>query len=172
MVVGIGTYGENHITKVFQGQFPHVQVIIGKFCSIATNIKIYCGHGYHDSSYVSTYPFGYVHPNLFGHDKINVGKTNGDIIIGNDVWIGDNVTIMSGVKIGDGAIIATNSHVVKDIDNYAIVGGNPATLIKYRFDDNIINRLLEIAWWEWPIDKINGYKHLLNSNNIDEFLKI
>ena len=172
MVVGIGTYGEKNVTKVFQEQFPHTQVIIGNFCSLATNIKIYCGHGYHDSSWVSTYPFGHVHHNIFGHDKINLGKTNGNVIIGNDVWIGDNVMIMSGVKIGDGAIIATNSHVVKDVDDYAIVGGNPAKLIKYRFDENTIKRLLEIRWWEWSVDKINNNKRLLNSDNVNEFLNI
>ena len=75
--------------------------------------------------------------------------TRGDVIIGNDVWIADNVTIMSGVRIGDGAVIACNSHVVKDVEPYSIVGGNPAKFIKHRFTQEQIECLLKIKWWNW-----------------------
>ena len=101
----------------------------------------------------------------------NNGKTNGDIIIGNDVWIGDNVTIISGVIIGDGSIIATNSHVTSNVKPYSIVGGNPAKLIKYRFDDEIIQKLLEIKWWDWDTEKIKNFASVLNSGDINLFLE-
>jgi len=167
MVVGKHTYGHERIRHVFNREFPHVNLYIGSFCSIASNVSVYYGHGYHDSRSISTYPFGYV---SFGNKRFNLGITNGDIHIGNDVWIGDGVTIMSGVRIGDGAIIATNSHVTKNVDPYAIVGGNPATLIKYRFDKLTINKLLEIKWWTWPDEEIAKYQQTLNSTNILEFI--
>ena len=170
MVVGKYTYGHDKIRRVFFDEFPNVKLIIGSFCSIANNVSVYYGNGYHDSKNISTYPFGHVHSNKFGTDKINFGTTNGDIIIGNDVWISDNVTIMSGVKIGDGAIIANNSHVIKDVEPYSIVGGNPAKLIKLRFNEKIIQQLLEIAWWNWDESRINDNKILLNNQNIEEFI--
>ena len=89
----------------------------------------------------------------------------GDIHVGNDVWIGYNATIMAGVTIGDGAIIATNSTIVKDVAPYSIVGGNPATEIKKRFSDNTIERLLKLKWWDWDIEKIT--KHLRTLTDID-----
>lgn len=90
--------------------------------------------------------------------------------IGNDVWIGSNVTIMSGVKIGDGAVIANNSHVVKDVEPYSIIGGNPVKMIKYQFTKEQIEKLLQIQWWYWEDSKINTFAPLLCSNNIDEFI--
>lgn len=171
MEVGKFTYGQQNITHVFKQEFPNVRLIIGKFCSIASNIKVYYGQGYHDSNNISTYPFGYVHNNEFGLPCYNNGKTKGDIIIGNDVWIGDNVTIISGVIIGDGSIIATNSHVTSNVKPYSIVGGNPAKLIKYRFDDEIIQKLLEIKWWDWDTEKIKNFASVLNSGDINLFLE-
>ena len=171
MQVGEFTYGQDNITHVFKKEFPNVNLIIGKFCSIASNIKVYYGQGYHDLNNISTYPFGYVHNNEFGLPCYNNGKTNGDIIIGNDVWIGDNVTIISGVIIGDGSIIATNSHVTSNVKPYSIVGGNPAKLIKYRFDDEIIQKLLEIKWWDWELEKIKENTKLLNGDNIKLFFE-
>ena len=91
----------------------------------------------------------------------------GDIVIGNDVWIGHNATIMAGVKIGDGAIIATNSTVVKDVEPYAIVGGNPASEIKKRFQKSIIEKLLELKWWDWDIEKITQNIQNLTDNKIE-----
>ena len=166
MQVGEFTYGQDNITHVFKKEFPNVNLIIGKFCSIASNIKVY-----QDLNNISTYPFGYVHNNEFGLPCYNNGKTNGDIIIGNDVWIGDNVTIISGVIIGDGSIIATNSHVTSNVKPYSIVGGNPAKLIKYRFDDEIIQKLLEIKWWDWDTEKIKNFASVLNSGDINLFLE-
>lgn len=142
----------------------------GKFCSIATNIKIYLG-GNHRTDWISTYPFGHIYTDIFNnYDGNGHPSTKGDVIIGNDVWIADNVTIMSGVTIGDGAIIANNSHVVKNVEPYTIVGGNPAKFIKYRFTKEQIDKLLKIKWWDWTNEKINENVSLLCSSNIDDFI--
>jgi acetyltransferase-like isoleucine patch superfamily enzyme len=169
MEVGDYTYGQNYI-KLFQfGE--NTKLIIGKFCSISSDIKVFLG-GNHHTDWVTTYPFGHFNQRLFntfngqGHPK-----TNGNVIIGNDVWIGHGVTIMSGVHIGDGAVIAANSHVVKNVEPYSIVGGNPARLIKYRFDKDTIDKLLNIQWWHWDIEKINNHLSLMCSSNINEFIK-
>lgn len=169
--VGPYTYGYQNIKTIFKDEFPNFKLKIGKFCSIASNIRIYAGYGYHDSKSISTYPFGYVETGTFGTTKYNMGVSKGDVVIGNDVWIGDNVTIMTGVYIADGAIIATNSHVIKNVEPYAMIGGNPAKLIKYRFEENDIKQLLHISWWNWDIAKINKFKHLLNSRDIKYFIE-
>ena len=127
---------------------------IGKFCMIASGVTFIMNGANHLTNSLSTYPFA-----IFGKgwEKAMDGKTypnKGDIIIGNDVWIGHNATIMAGVKIGDGAIIATNTTVVKDVKPYSIVGGNPAKEIRKRFPDNTINKLLKLKWWDWSIEKI------------------
>jgi len=153
-------------------QNDDAKLIIGNFCSIAKNLKIYLG-GNHRTDWVTTYPFGHTYQNIFNsYDGHGLPSTKGDVIIGNDVWIGDNVTIMSGVTIGDGVVIANNSHVVKNIEPYSLVGGNPAKLIKYRFSQEQISKLLEIKWWHWDDDKINQFAHVLCNNNIDEFIKL
>jgi virginiamycin A acetyltransferase len=104
-------------------------------------------------------------------DKKYYGKPKGNTVIGNDVWIGENVIIMSGVRIGDGAIIANNSHVVKNVEPYSLAGGNPAKHIKYRFTKNQIDALLKIQWWNWSDEKINRHLDLLTNANIDEFIR-
>lgn len=143
---------------------------VGNFCSIAGNVNVYTG-GNHRTDWITTYPFGHIHKNIFNtFDGTGHPKSNGHVIIGNDVWIGANATIMSGVTIGDGAVIANNSHVVKDVPPYSIVGGNPAKVIKYRFSEEQIAKLLEIKWWSWDDDRINRNLHLLCNPNIDEFI--
>lgn len=166
--VGKYTYGTHNIKIHSWGEGSNI--VIGNFCSIAGNINIYLG-GNHRTDWITTYPFGHISKNVF--NKFNgVGhpKTNGDVVIGNDVWIAENVTIMSGVKIGDGAVIANNSHVVKDVEPYSIVGGNPAKFIKYRFSQEQISKLLEICWWNWSDEKINNELSLLCNQKIDEFI--
>jgi acetyltransferase-like isoleucine patch superfamily enzyme len=148
------------------------KVNVGNFTSIADSVKIFLGNGYgHDSSFVSTYPFGYIHENVFENVSNNAKNTNGNINIGSDVWIGQFVTIMSGVTIGDGAIIAANSHVATNAEPYSIVGGNPAKHIKYRFSPDQIEKLLQIKWWNWDDDKINKYTSFLASPNVDAFIE-
>jgi acetyltransferase-like isoleucine patch superfamily enzyme len=138
-------------------------------------VKVYLG-GNHRSDRVSTYPFhvGWAHNNTFSGFNLPHGEypeTNGVVIIENDVWIGDNVTIMSGVSIGNGAIIAAGSHVVKDVKPYSVVGGNPASHIKYRFSSDVIEKLLKIQWWNFSDDSVNDIVPLLCSPNIEEFIK-
>ncbi len=147
--------------------FVNDKLHIGKFCMIASDVKFIMNGANHLSKAISSYPFA-----VFGNGWENAmdGKSypnKGDIRIGNDVWIGYNATIMAGVTIGDGAIIATNATVVKDVAPYSIVGGNPATLIRKRFPQETIEKLLEIEWWHWPIEKITRNVSQLTSNNLD-----
>ncbi|WBX71087.1 CatB-related O-acetyltransferase [Tenacibaculum retecalamus] len=134
--------------------FTGDKLIIGKFCMIASDVKFIMNGANHLTDSISTYPFA-----IFGNGWENAmeGKTypqKGNINIGNDVWIGYNATIMAGVTIGDGAIIATNATVVKDVAPYTIVGGNPAKEIKKRFSDEKIAQLLTLEWWNWDIERI------------------
>lgn len=134
------------------------KLIIGKFCAIAKDVKFIMNGANHQVSGFSTYPF-YIFGN--GWEKAAPKPEDlpfkGDTCIGNDVWIGYNATIMPGVKIGHGAIVASQSVVTKDVPPYAVVGGNPATVIKLRFEQTVINELVAIAWWDWPIEKITQH---------------
>ena len=144
------------------------RLIIGKFCAIATGVKFIMNGANHKLDGISTYPFP-----IFGHgwetamDKLIDLPSRGDTIIGNDVWIGYDSPIMPGVKIGDGAIVAARSVVVKDVPAYTIVGGNPAGTIKQRFSDAEIAQLLMIRWWDWEIGKITRNIHLIMEGDIE-----
>ncbi|WP_075343595.1 Vat family streptogramin A O-acetyltransferase [Tenacibaculum agarivorans] len=146
--------------------FTGDKLIIGKFCMIASGVKFIMNGANHLTDAISTYPFA-----IFGNgwEKAMEGKSypnKGDVIVGNDVWIGHNATIMAGVTIGDGAIIATNATVVKDVAPYSVVGGNPAKEIKKRFSEDVIQKLLELEWWNWPIEKITENLQNLTQNSI------
>ncbi|MGB1308777.1 MAG: CatB-related O-acetyltransferase, partial [Oceanihabitans sp.] len=147
--------------------FTGDQLIIGKFCMIASDVKFIMNGANHLSNAISAYPFA-----VFGNgwEKAMEGKTypnKGNIVIGNDVWIGYNATIMAGVTIGDGAIIAANATVVKNVAPYTIVGGNPATEIKKRFTKPTITKLLKLQWWNWSIEKITKNIQNLTSNTLE-----
>jgi virginiamycin A acetyltransferase len=147
------------------------KLIIGKFCMIASDVKFIMNGANHLTDAMSTYPFA-VFDN--GWEHAMEGKTypqKGDINIGNDVWIGYNATIMAGVTIGDGAIIATNATVTKDVQPYSIVGGNPAKEIRKRFSKEVISKLLELQWWNWDIEKITKNIQNLTDNNIDKLIE-
>jgi len=155
-------------------EFLGDKLIIGKFCAIAEAVKFIMNGANHRMDGFTTYPFY-----IFGAGwekttpRIEQLPFKGDTVIGNDVWIGENVTIMPGVKIGDGAIIAANSTVVKDVDPYTITGGNPAAAIKKRFSDEIIKLLLEIQWWNWEEKKIfENVEELVSANDIDTLKKL
>lgn len=146
------------------------RVVVGNFSSIADSVTIFLG-GNHRTDWVTTYPFGHIHHGVFGaFNGAGHPGTRGSVHIGSDVWIGQGATIMSGVRIGDGAVIAANAHVVKDVPPYAIVGGNPARVIRIRFDPDVVEALLQIKWWEWPDAKINRFTPLLCQPDIRKFI--
>lgn len=165
--VGKYTYG---VPKVV---FPEGKLKIGKFCSISWNVTVYLG-GNHRVDWIALYPFaGREHerwPDVEGVEKYLT--TNGDVTIGNDVWIGSDVIILSGITIGDGAVIGAGSVVTCDVEPYSIVAGNPAKLIKKRFSDEDIQKLLEVKWWDWPEEKIKENVGVLCSGDIDGLVDI
>lgn len=147
------------------------KLIIGNYCSIAENVLVFLD-GNHRVDWVTTYP-----PNAFSihHKDMTIPEghpiSKGDVIIGNDVWIAYGATILSGVRIGDGAVVGAQSVVTKDVPPYAIVAGNPAKIVKYRFSPEIIEKLLEIRWWDWPKEKMEKNVHRLLSSDIEAFVK-
>jgi acetyltransferase-like isoleucine patch superfamily enzyme len=141
---------------------------IGRYCSIGTNVTIFLGSE-HRTDWVSTYPF----PFLWEEARLIKGhpSTKGDVVIGNDVWIGFGATILSGVTIGDGAAIGACSLVIREVPPYAIVAGNPARVVRHRFDEETIRKLLEIKWWDWPDEKVKNNVHLICSDSVNSFIK-
>lgn len=148
----------------------HDKLRIGKFCSIACGAKFLFNSANHTLSSLSTYPF----PLFFeewGLEKKDVAKAwdnKGDIVIGNDVWIGYEAVILAGATIGDGAIIGTRAVVTKDVPPYTIVGGVPAKPIKRRFSEETISALLEIQWWNWSEERIARNIGAIQSGNIEQ----
>lgn len=134
----------------------HDRLMIGKFCSIACGAKFIFNCANHTLSSLSTYPFPLFFEDwgLKQEEVADSWDNKGDIVIGNDVWIGYEAVIMAGVTIGDGAIIGTRAVVTKDVPPYTIVGGVPARLIRKRFPDETISELLKIRWWDWPRERI------------------
>lgn len=141
-------------------------ITIGSFCSIARNVSMQEFN--HNYKTITSY---HINRNVFGHEKRTDIYSNGAIEIGNDVWIGTHCVILSGAKIGNGAIIAANSVVVGDIPAYAIAGGNPAKVLKYRFDEETIELLQKISWWNWSIEKIKRHEYLFKDDISKERLK-
>lgn len=166
MEIGEFTYGIPQI----KWKNPNSKFICGRFCSIGPGVTVYLG-GNHSTQRITTYPFGHINQSIFPFNDKDHPFSKGSVIVGSDVWICENVTIMSGCKIGDGAIIANNSHIVNDVENYAIVGGNSVKFIKYRFKKEQIENLLKIKWWNFSNAKISENLHLLCSTNIDEFIE-
>lgn len=166
--VGSYTYGEPRVCVWRYRGSVGTRVTIGKYCSIAPGVTILTG-GNHRSDTVSTFPFR-IMMDLPGKDDDGFRYSNGDVVIGNDVWVGQDATIMSGVTVGHGAVIATGALVSRPVAPFAIVGGNPAEVIRYRFDERQIAALLEIRWWDWPDAKVREAVPLLNGGTIDEFI--
>jgi len=171
LTIGKHTYGiENISIDRYKGSDS--AITIGKYCSIATNVTLITG-GIHPVNWVSTYPFR-AKFNLEGKFEDGMPYSKGDIFIGNDVWIGTGVTILSGIKIGDGAVIASNATVTEDIPAYAIAGGVPCKVIKYRFDKEIIKKLLELEWWDWDekliLENIDFLSGAVDNNSINKIL--
>lgn len=144
------------------------RLVIGKFCAIARGVKFIMNGANHKLSGVSTYPFQ-IFGNGWGKVTPDAGDLpfKGDTIIGNDVWIGYEAVIMPGVTIGNGAIVSSRSVVVSDVAPYTIVGGNPAKPIRQRFEDADVARLNDLAWWDWPIEKITKHLELIVSGDVN-----
>ncbi|OIN00741.1 hypothetical protein A9236_05890 [Polynucleobacter sp. QLW-P1DATA-2] len=158
--VGRFTYGYDNINIREWGEGAPLS--IGAFCSIGSSIKIFLG-GNHRSDWITTFPFGHIYQHDLGGQNITGHPASkGGVEIGNDVWIGEGATIMSGIKIGNGAIIAANATVTKNVDHYSIAGGNPASLIKKRFNEKIIELLLKLSWWDLPLENIKVVMPILS----------
>lgn len=151
----------------------HDRLIIGKFCSIACGAKFIFTSANHTLKSLSNYPFPlfYEEWDLDKKDVTSAWDQKGDIIIGNDVWIGYEAVILSGVRIGDGAIIGARAVVIKDIPPYTIVGGVPAKEIKKQFDEDTIRKLLEIHWWDFPFEQIKMLLPAITNGDIEELLR-
>ena len=156
---------ESHVTHLYDWNGD--KLIIGKFCQIASGVEFVMNGANHQMNAISTFPFY----TLEGWDMEPPAQDNlplkGDTIIGNDVWIGQNSTILPGVHIGDGAIIGANSIVGSDVDSYTIVVGNPAKFLRKRFDDELIELLLRFKWWDKSIDEINELIPVLTCSKLD-----
>ena len=173
IIVGDFTYiadseFESHVTHHYD--FIGDKLIIGKFCQIAAGVEFVMNGANHQMNAVSTFPFY----TLEGWDMKPPAASDmpfkGDTVIGNDVWIGQNATILPGVHIGDGAIIGANSVVASDVEPYSIVVGNPVKLIRYRFDGELTSLLLKFKWWDKPVEEINGLIPILTNSDL-EFVK-
>lgn len=157
---------------LYQYPINNDKLIIGKFCSIACKAKFLMTSGNHTMKSLSTYtfPIFYEEWGLDTRHITDAWDNRGDIVIGNDVWIGYDAVVMSGVEIGDGAIIGTRAVVTRDVPPYTIVGGVPTRAIKKRFNDDMISALLSIKWWDWPYEKIQAHIPYIQSGDIDKLI--
>jgi virginiamycin A acetyltransferase len=150
----------------------HDKLIIGKYCSLACGVRFLFNSANHNMDSLSTYPFPIFYEE-WGLDPRNVASSwnnKGDIIIGNDVWIGYEAIIMAGVTVGDGAIIGTRALVTKDVPPYTIVGGIPAKPIRKRFSEQTISSLLELRWWDWTEERIAKNLSAIQSGCLEQLV--
>ncbi|MGX8705665.1 MAG: CatB-related O-acetyltransferase [bacterium] len=147
-----GTDFESRVTHHYE--FLGDRLIIGKFCQIAAGVEFVMNGANHQMSAVSTYPFYIMSGWEMSPPPLDALPLKGDTVVGNDVWIGQNATILPGVHIGDGAIIGLNSVVASDIPAYAVAAGNPARVVRMRFDGELIALMQRLSWWDRPIDEI------------------
>ena len=164
--IGEFTYGSPDVRN-YDGK---TKLTIGKYCSFAAQVAILMG-GEHRMDMVTTYPFPEIAEHWPETGAISgMTGSKGDIIIGNDVWVGYGAIILSGVTIGDGAAIGAGAVVTRDVEPYAIMGGNPAKIIRMRFDRLTVTRLLKLAWWDWPEEKVRKNIQLICSPDIEALL--
>ena len=171
IIVGDFTYiadseFESHVTH--QYEWNGDKLIIGKFCQIAAGVEFVMNGANHQMNAVSTFPFYTLEGWDMEPPAVSDMPLKGDTVIGNDVWIGQNAVILPGVHIGDGAIIGANSMVGSDVSPYTIVAGNPATEIRKRFDDELIQLMLDFKWWDKSVEEINQLIPLLTCGNLEK----
>lgn len=157
---------EKHVTHLYD--FLGDKLVIGKFCQIASGVTFIMNGANHQMNAVSTYPFYIMEGWTQSPPSLLDLAIRGDTIIGNDVWIGQNVTILPGVHIGDGAIIGLNSTVGSDVPPYTIFAGNPAREIRQRFDDELIQLMLRLKWWDKSTDEIKQLIPILTCSNLEK----
>jgi len=144
------------------------KLVIGSFCSIGSGAAfIMAGNQGHRADWISTFPFYWMSEVEAFADARNGFEPAGDTVIGNDVWIGSEAIIMPGVRIGNGAVIGTRALVTRDVEPYAIVGGNPARTIRKRFDDERVRLLLDMKWWDWPDEQLAAAMKVLTSGDVE-----
>jgi virginiamycin A acetyltransferase len=168
--VGDFTYysGEDFESRVTHHyEFYGDKLIIGKFCQIAADVTFIMNGVNHKMNAASTFPFYILEHWRQETPPLSEMPVKGDTIIGNDVWLGQNAVVLPGVRIGDGVIIGLNSVVGSDVEPYTIVAGNPAKLIRKRFDDGLIALLEAFKWWDKPIDEIQTLIPILSSGDLD-----
>jgi chloramphenicol O-acetyltransferase type B len=162
--IGQGSYGDLEVLEFGEG----TKLRIGAYCSFAKGSKIFLG-GEHRTDWVTTYPFSAIDPRFMaikGHPR-----SRGNVVVGNDVWFGREAVVMSGVTIGDGAVVGARALVTKDVPAYAIVSGNPARVVRERFAPEIVARLQATAWWNWPPQRLEAAMALLLDADIEAFLQ-
>jgi len=161
--VGTGTYG---IPEVFE--FGDDTILrIGSYTSIALGVKILLG-GEHRTDWLTTYPFAAMIKGL--EDIKDYAPSRGDVTIGSDCWICAGAMILSGVTVGHGAIVAAGAVVTKDVPPFAVVGGNPCKFIRWRFEEDVRQTLLDAAWWDWPMEEVKSVARNLSGSDLDAFL--
>ena len=161
--VGTGTYG---IPEVFE--FGDKTILrVGSYTSIAAGVRILLG-GEHRTDWLTTYPFPAMMSGL--EDIKDYAPSKGDVVIGSDCWICADAMILSGVTIGHGAIVAAGAVVARDVAPFAVVGGNPCRFIRWRFDEDLRQRLLSAAWWDWPMEEVKSVARMLSGSDMEAFL--
>ncbi|MEP3435890.1 MAG: CatB-related O-acetyltransferase [Hoeflea sp.] len=146
-------------------------LVIGKFCQIAHGVRIITSSANHAMDGFSTYPFAVFNPELIGGYAATIDNRR-DTEIGNDVWLGFESVVMPGVRIGNGAIIAARAVVTSDVPDYAIFGGNPGRVLRRRFPDDVVQQLLDLAWWDWDIDRIGRHVDAITGADINALKQV
>jgi virginiamycin A acetyltransferase len=159
-----------HQNVLYHFDFIGDKLRIGAFCAIGSGVRFLMNGANHAMDGISTYPFA-----IFRHGWEKAGLPDGhrgDTVVGNDVWLGYGSLVLPGKRIGDGAVVAAGSVVTKDVPPYAVVGGNPARVIRQRFPEDVAARLLALAWWDWPIEKISRHVALLAAGDVDALERV